>query len=217
MSNVKDIKAFESAGERFSRRFTQHSIAARRASACHSAKEFLPRADAKVRKTWYTRRDTDGRTVLVQVEEGIEGGLDERFSSTRDSRKRASQGGLRSSIQGACQGAMSRLRLSGRSSSKTKGKEDPFHHVLRRHQFYIHPFSLLMQLWEGLLLLVSTYYIMMPPVRIAFSNIGMHWPQLSADVAGSAVLFVDLFLRFFVAFEDDDAFEAAEKQTVHPR
>ena len=34
------------------------------------ARDYVPNAASKVRKTWYTRRDLDGRIVLVQVEEG---------------------------------------------------------------------------------------------------------------------------------------------------
>jgi hypothetical protein len=41
-------------------------------SIAPKAEELVPKVEARVRRTWFTRRDQDGRTVLVQVEEGVD-------------------------------------------------------------------------------------------------------------------------------------------------
>lgn len=151
----------------------------------------MPKADAKVRKTWYTRCDQNGRTFLVQVEEGV---VNQELEAELNRHTSAARG----------------------SRSKTNEAWSDVHHVLHAHQIYIHPFSPVMRLWEVLSLVASCYHLIVVPIRLSFPGVlQQSWPWRVADVVCSVLLLADLVIRAFVAYEDNDTSAEADQQTVN--
>ena len=121
---------------------------------------------AEVARTWYTRRDQDGRTVIVQVEEGID--EQEMLSNTKGPDKPSNAKAAGQPPKGAPASADHKLALpswawasasfNGRSSASqppaADALADPFKQVLTKHRWYVHPNSSFMRIWELLVLLM---------------------------------------------------------------
>ena len=72
-----------------------------------------------------------------------------------------------------------------------------------------------MRVWEWLSFVASTYYLVVVPLRLAYPNILLSPQTLILDALCSVLLVIDLVLRAFVAYEDDESSREADKQTVY--
>lgn len=142
-------------------------------------------------KTWFTRRDLDGRTLLVEVELGVEGAALSKGQNSHEDNERFS-------------GAPATAKeASRRSHGERYHHGDPFWSFMHR-PLYVHPHSAFMRIWEALFLVVSLYFTMLAPLRIALPRL---WPNaglLWLEILCTSTLFVDLVLRCFIAYEEDD-------------
>ena len=77
-------------------------------------------------------------------------------------------------------------------------------HNIHRRSFYIHPDNYYVQIWFGVVLLVTLYSVISLPFRVAFlenHDISLGWMLL--DYGGDFLLVVDLFIRsLFLAHYD---------------
>lgn len=188
-------QVLESAAEKCAGFISKSTANGRHRRRTMAKEQYVPRIEAKVRRTWYTRRDRDGCTVLVQVEEGV----DEEATIAGIQQK---EGARSSDIR----------RASDLLKDTGKVWTDPFKNYLQRHDHYIHPHSRFMRLWGGAFLVACLYFLCMVPLRIACPSV---WPTpelVLVDALATALLLVDcLLVRFYVAYEDT-GLEATEQQ-----
>ena len=81
-----------------------------------------------------------------------------------------------------------------------------FRHMRHRGSFYIHPDNYFIQIWFGVVLLVTLYSVISLPFRIAFMEnyeISIGW--IVMDYGGDTLLVADLLIRsMFLAFYNTD-------------
>lgn len=134
-----------------------------------SAINYIPTATSKVRKSWYTRRDVDGRTILMQVEEGVEES-EKPEPAAAASQPKSRAGSVRSKRCSEEHGKLDSFE------SALKAKMDPFHHVLQEFR-YIHPNSHFMRYWQPYVVTpISAYFVLIVPLRLALPRL---WPTLT--------------------------------------
>lgn len=154
--------------------------------------KYVPSVEAKVRRTWFTRRDQDGRVVLVQVEEGI----DEHEPTKRSSEDPPGDAKTRAPLI---------QRLFSKDVHEADEHKDPFTEKMHDNTSYIHPQSFFIRAWDVLVLLMcSAYFVLVVPLRIAFPQLWPTVPLVVLDATCSFFLLFDVMLRFFVAYEDSD-------------